>query len=117
MLYTMVHIEWFNAMTGMDVIKAFMQECMDYDCIIPDGMHIATGDWVLTATGESEGECSLVLTVAVHNENGRGMLWDVVKPNLMSEWGARIKSLATIPAELARASEDALWDHYFSQAS
>ena len=113
MLYTMVHIEWFNELTGMDVIKTFLSECNDYDVLIPDGMHIASDRSVLTLTGESEGECELVLTVAVHGEHDRGMLWDVVKPNLMHECGARIKSLATIPAELARATEDALWDHYY----
>ncbi len=117
MLYTMVQIEWWNALTGDQIIKAFLQECNDYDVIIPDGMHLASDRSVLTADGESQGECELVLTVAVHREQEREMLWDVVKPNLMEEFGARIKTLATIPAELARATEDALWDHYYSQAS
>jgi hypothetical protein len=117
MFYTTVLIEWWNDMTGADVVMAFLRECADYECIVPDGMHLASDQSVLTNVGSVSGECDLTVTVAVHNENERDLIWDVVKPNLMSEYGVRIKSMARIPDSLARAGADDIYRHIYSEDS
>ena len=112
MFYTMIHAEWFNKLEGIDVMTAILHAATPY--IVLDGCRLASDHSVLKQTGEQFGENELVLTVGTLQDD-RSFLLDVVKPSVAAQ-GIRIKTTASIPAELSRADSEALWKHLYESA-
>ena len=112
MFYTMIHAEWFNELEGLDVMTAILHAATPF--IILDGCRLASDHSVLKQTGEQFGENELVLTIGTLQED-RTFVWDVVKPSVAAQ-GIRIKTTASIPAELSRADSEAIWQHLYQTA-
>jgi hypothetical protein len=109
MEYTMIHAEWWTELQGIDVMTTILNTAHPY--IIDDGCFLVSDDSVLKQTGEEFGENELMLTIATKEED-RETLWDVIKPAVNAQGkGIRIKTTASIPAELSRADSEALWKH------
>jgi len=109
MEYSMIHAEWCNELEGIEVMTEILNTAYPY--IVIDGCFLASDHSVLKQTGEQFGENELVLTVAM-TEGNRSVIWDVVKPAVASQ-GIRIKTTAAIPAELSRASSEAIWRYLY----
>ena len=112
MFYTMIHAEWFNNLDGIDVMTAILDAATPF--IVLDGCRLASDHSVLSQNGEEFGENELVLTIGTLQDD-RSFLWDVVKPSVAAQ-GIRIKTIASIPAELSRADSEALWKHLYQSA-
>jgi len=109
MEYTMIHAEWFNELKGIDVMTAILHAATPF--IVLDGCRLASDHSVLSQNGEQFGENELVLTIGTLQED-RSFIWDVVKPSVAAQ-GIRIKTTASIPAELSRADSEAIWAYLY----
>ena len=109
MFYTMIHVEWFNELTGAQVMMTVLEQCSTFS--IDDGAWLASDQSVLAQTGEEFGENELTLTIASELPALHSLRY-YAKPALVP-FGIRIKDAAGIPEHLARASASEIFDWHY----